>query len=121
MRLLFVLAWGWAIAACVSPGEVGASVHAIAEGTEITDTLEVVAIRRFTDEGEYLCSGTVIGPYHVLTARHCVASGVAYEEVSLPSDFEVVVGARIADPRTVRARHMVARVHPYGGERLQFA
>lgn len=121
MRALRLLLVCGVFTACVDPGDVGVHTASIAEGIEITDTLEVVAIRRFSDAGEFLCSGTVIGPYHVMTARHCVADGANYETVSLPSDFEVLVGAVLVDPRTIRAHHSVARVHAYGGEREEFA
>jgi len=56
-------------AACVQP--VGEGSGAIINGRTAAEHTEVVAVVNIGGSGG-LCSGTVIGPYAVLTAKHCV-------------------------------------------------
>lgn len=78
-------------AGCLSeaPEPVGSTSPPIVNGTRETGLPEVVAVARVTGSGG-LCTGTVISPYAVLTAKHCV-----FDESNrmLPaSSFLVVVG-----------------------------
>ena len=77
---------GCAVETPIAPGSAS---EAIVRGTAETGMREVVAVARFGDMGG-LCSGTVIGRFAVLTAKHCVFddSGRALP----PEDFLVVVG-----------------------------
>ncbi len=53
---------------------IGASVAAIQGGYEDTDDTNVVGVIHLTNGGVGACTGTLIAPNVVLTARHCVAS-----------------------------------------------
>jgi hypothetical protein len=64
-----------------------------------------------------LCTGTVIGPYAVLTAKHCVfeeRAGGSYRAVT-PAEFIVVVGTDLTAMGGVSEVHYVAEVRTTPG------
>ncbi|NOY93354.1 MAG: trypsin-like serine protease [Deltaproteobacteria bacterium] len=78
-------------------GDVAASSEAVYFGSTTTDYPEVVAVVRLGRTGSGgLCTGTLIGPYTVMTAKHCVfQEGTTTWTAVRPSDFLVVVGSDI--------------------------
>ncbi len=81
------------LVACVpSPTEeVGASASPIINGTRERGYDEVVAVIRTSGAGG-LCTGTVIGPRTVLTAKHCVYDGSTLVPAA---SFQILVTDRI--------------------------
>ncbi len=81
------------LVACVSrpTEEVGVGESPIINGTRERGYDEVVAVIR-TSGGGGLCTGTVIGPRTVLTAKHCVYEGSTLVPAS---SFQVLVTDRI--------------------------
>ncbi len=71
------------------PEPVGSSAAPVVNGTRETGMREVVAVARLGSMGG-LCSGTVIGRFAVLTAKHCVFDDAG--RMIVPGDFLVVVG-----------------------------
>jgi len=85
---------------CMSaPAEpsVSGSSEAVYFGSTTTAYPEVVAVVRLGRTGSGgLCTGTLIGPYTVMTAKHCVYDEGATRWTAIPpSDFIVVVGSDI--------------------------
>ncbi len=79
---------------CVEP-TVGGSSEPIINGRSAAGRREVVAVANVAGGG--LCSGTVIGPYAVLTAKHCVyadrGDGV-WEGISA-ANLRVIIGSDV--------------------------
>src|SRR5450432_4860961 len=69
---------------------------AIVGGRSDTKDAAVVAI---DIGGEALCTGSLIGPRLVLTARHCVSE--TSEEVACPANGPQIQGERAADTFTI--------------------
>jgi V8-like Glu-specific endopeptidase len=81
-----------AIGCTVEP--IDARTESVVGGTREMGRPEVVAVARGGEMGG-LCSGTVIGPFAVLTAKHCVFDDAGRR---LPAtDFFVVVGHSVLD------------------------
>ncbi len=84
--------------------DLGSAEQAVFGGSRTNGFPEVVAVIRLGRVGSAgLCTGTVIGPYAVMTAKHCV-----YDEVSpgvhraVPrSEFLVLVGRNINNASTI--------------------
>lgn len=104
-------------AAC-APEAPAASEAAIVNGTRETGYREVVAVywmASSTSGG--LCSGTVIGPYAVLTAKHCVfaeGAGGTYTPVAA-RDFVVIVASDINSMSGIESVHRVLEVRTTSG------
>ena len=106
-RLLFLCA----LVGCApaSPDDVQSLEQSIIGGSRETGTPAVVALVRVVGAGG-LCSGTVIGPRHVLTAKHCV-----YQDMSaLPANqFRIYTGGNISSPAEIhRVQSWVATSGP---------
>jgi hypothetical protein len=91
------------IAGCTSGGVIGDRSEPIVDGRRETGFPEVVAVYRMVGGRGGLCTGTVIGPYAVLTAKHC-----AWDEdddgdwsPAAPGAFIVLVATDINDPETI--------------------
>ena len=80
---------------------VASTTAAIIGGTRITGARFIMAVARNGHGGEGgLCSGTVIGDYAVLTAKHCVFAEVSagrWDAVP-PADLVVIVGHDVNEP-----------------------
>ncbi|MGE0789393.1 MAG: trypsin-like serine protease [Sandaracinaceae bacterium] len=101
--LLLLLASSWA--ACASPPDVIGSIEQpIVNGTFEPGHPEVVFVYNLRGAA---CTGTVISPYVVLTANHCVevSDGVP----GAPSGFRVYVGS---STRALTAEYTIAQVRP---------
>jgi V8-like Glu-specific endopeptidase len=79
-----------------STDDSASSQDAIVGGKSDTKDLAVVAI---DIGGEALCTGSLIGPRLVLTARHCVSD--TSEEVDCPASGAQITGERAADSFTI--------------------
>lgn len=86
----------------------------IVGGARETGYPEVVAVywsRSATEGG--LCSGTVIGPYAVLTAKHCVFDD---RDVAVPANaFVVIVGNDVNSMSGITSTHRVLEVRTTPG------
>ena len=125
---------------CSSSGETSSDHETLARaaqpiiaGTTSTSDQDAVILLAIRSGGQLkdTCSGTLIAPNLVLTARHCVSdtdegalctkAGVALQQGvarlrSRPSDLYVYTGVNAVRPRTTRrARPRAARVHPPEG------
>lgn len=94
------------LAACTSvePQPIGASQAAIIRGTRETGLPSVVLVARtgLTTGSGGLCTGTVIGPYAVLTAKHCVFSESGSGYIAVPTaEFLVIVGSDLDDRASI--------------------
>jgi hypothetical protein len=99
-RLSWVLAL--VVLGCAAPdvpGELGAARAPIINGTRERGYPQVVAVARLGEKGG-LCSGTVIGPFAVLTAKHCVFTdnGDGTHTAVRASELLVVTGHNISAP-----------------------
>ncbi len=100
---------------CVAEGEnIGSLGAEIINGTRETGERSVVAVirRDWTTGAGGLCTGSVIGPYAVMTAKHCV-----FEE-SRPlasSQFLVLVGSDIQSMGGVESFHPVIEIRTTAG------
>jgi hypothetical protein len=99
------------------PGSPGVLREAIAGGVLDRDHNEVVElITEFGSNAVGFCTGTLIAPNLVLTARHCVAGGGSANVVCGESPFDAPVAGR--------AVHATTAITPsqsslfYGGERV---
>jgi hypothetical protein len=100
-----------------APSEVEVSRAPIINGMRETGYPEVVAVYWMSGASAGgLCSGTVIGPYAILTAKHCVFEETAtgYRAVA-PSEFFVLVGDDLNSPGGVSEVHYVAEVRTTPG------
>jgi V8-like Glu-specific endopeptidase len=82
------------VAACSSELEVGTSASLVGS-TPASDVPAVVALVDLSRSG--LCTGALIGPRVVLTAKHCIQPPDA-EGPNPPEDFRVVIGERVEEP-----------------------
>ncbi len=86
------------------PADLGAARDGIIRGTRETGLPAVVVVARTgaTTGSGGLCTGTVIGPYAVLTAKHCVFSETTRGYTAVPTvEFLVVVGSDLDDRATI--------------------
>jgi len=102
----FLLSTLVVLAACTAgePLEIGASRNAIIRGTREAGMPSVVLVARTgtTTGSGGLCTGTVIGPYAVLTAKHCVFAETAAGYTAVPSvEFLVIVGSDLNDRASI--------------------
>jgi len=97
-----------AIAGCATgaPEVIDANEQAIVDGTRETGRPEVVLL--FSTRGSS-CTASIISPYVVLTAYHCVVSGSG---PAAPSSFRVYVGS---SQRQLTAEYRVREVRPVPG------
>lgn len=100
------------LASCQAPSlqtSMSASRAAIINGSRETEYRNVVAVTITGDEGG-LCTGSVVGPYTVLTAKHCVfsetASGrytaIAADDVQVVVGYDLTTASGVEDVHTVR-------------------
>jgi MYXO-CTERM domain-containing protein len=77
--------------ACVAAEPIGGASEPIISGSrEMGEPWVVAVIRRdWTSGAGGLCSGSVIGPYAVMTAKHCIYDGSVR---AAPSELLVIVG-----------------------------
>lgn len=92
------------LAACTNDGGVASRSAALGGGEHDTTTNDVVAIvgPGFIGPGDlHLCTGTLVGEQHVLTAKQCafVASGSGFRALA-PSELRVVVGDTVGSAST---------------------
>src|SRR4051794_39980733 len=98
---LVCIGWLLAITACqgaaLREDPVAVIEQPIISGSRETGYKAVVAIAASNgDDGFGLCTGSVIGPYQILTANHCVFDEVA--EKQLPATaFQVFIGDNLGD------------------------
>ncbi len=104
------------LAACGVDAVDGAEA-AIVGGTR-SERDYVVYIEGVRDGLTFSCSGTIIGDYAILTARHCVMGGGARYDVPLPVDTLTIRFGGHADRPTRELR--VAEVVTAGGERRSY-
>jgi hypothetical protein len=97
---------------------VAASSEAIIQGVRETNYPEVVALYWSSGASSgALCSGTVIGQYAVLTAKHCVfrrGAGGAYEPVP-PHELSVFVAHDINSMAGIMSGHRVHEIRTTSG------
>ena len=106
------------VSACApGAGEVELGDEAIINGRAETGYREVVAI--YHDVGSMgggLCSGTVIGPYAILTAKHCVFDETASGYVmAAASSFYVLIGTDVNAPAGIESYHRVNEIRTTSG------
>jgi hypothetical protein len=92
------------LAACTNSGDLGSRTAALGGGEHDTTTNDVVAIvgPGFIGPGDlHLCTGTVVGEQHVLTAKQCVfvANGTGFRALEA-SELRVVVGDTVGSTST---------------------
>jgi secreted trypsin-like serine protease len=117
MRSLASLFAVLALAGCAPVSSDAASEASIIRGTREMGYPEVVAVYWMSGASAGgLCTGTVIGPHAILTAKHCVfeETGTGYSAVPA-SDFLVLVGHDINAEGGVTEVHYVAEVRTTPG------
>ncbi|MBX3247950.1 MAG: S1 family peptidase [Myxococcales bacterium] len=94
------------LAACAAEAP-GSLTSPIINGSPTSSYREVVAVVTVTSGGSVrgICSGTVIGPRTVLTAKHCIDDGTRRTP---PANLRVVVGTNIFS--SVEATYQVTEV-----------
>ena len=106
--------------ACAPSADVASSP--IINGVRETGYPEVVAVYWSSGAtGGGLCSGTVIGPYAILTAKHCVFEETAsgYRAVT-PAEFQVFVGSDLNSAGGITEVHYVSEVRTTAGSNIDF-
>ena len=118
----YVLAWlvlSAAVGCAVDPEEdlVAGSSAPIINGVRETGARWVVAVvqRDWSTGTGGLCSGSVIGPYAVMTAKHCVFDGST--RVS-PSELLVVVGDDVTTAGGAESFHGVVDIRTTPGTNI---
>jgi len=100
-----------------SPEAVGLSENAIIDGVP-SDREGFVLVHASALLGDFVCSGTVIGEYAVLTARHCMTADDDANARYLPGDLTIQIGAHRARPeRTLDVVELMLT----GGETRNYA
>ncbi len=97
-----------------SPEEIEGVSSEIINGTRETGERSVVAVirRDWVTGAGGLCTGSVIGPYAVLTAKHCVYDG----RTRVPtSELGVIVGDDLTTPGGVDSLHSVLEIRTTAG------
>jgi V8-like Glu-specific endopeptidase len=110
-------------AACTvaPPAELGDARSPIIRGTRETGLPSVVLVARTgaTTGSGGLCTGTVIGPYAVLTAKHCVFREATRGYVAVPTiEFLVIVGSDINDRASITDTVGVLEVRTTAGSAI---
>jgi len=104
-----------------SEGGVAGSSQAVYFGTTTTAYPEAVAVIHLGHTGGSggLCTGTLIGPYTVMTAKHCVFNEGATSWTPIPpSDFLVVVGSSVNDASGITETSNVYEVRTTPGSNV---
>ena len=104
-----------------SEGGVAGSSQAVYFGTTTEAYPEVVAVIHLGHTGgsSGLCTGTLIGPYTVMTAKHCVFNEGATSWTPIPpSDFLVVVGSSVNDASGISETSNVYEVRTTPGSNV---
>ncbi|MDQ3034523.1 MAG: trypsin-like serine protease, partial [Myxococcota bacterium] len=122
MRRLLFASLALIVGACAAEVDpVSRASEEIVNGTRETGHPEVVALYWMSGATEGgLCSGTVIGPYAVLTAKHCVFRDAAGggEEAVPPSAMVVIVGNDVNTMAGVTSVHRVLEVRTTPGSNI---
>jgi MYXO-CTERM domain-containing protein len=106
------------LAVSCAPPDTGVGEEAIVNGVRETGHPEVVAVYwSASPTAGGLCTGTVIGPYAVLTAKHCVFEEIApgTHRAVPASDFVVVVGHDLDSMSGITSVHRVLEVRTTPG------
>ena len=125
MRRLLFASLALVVGACAAEVDpVSRSDEAIVNGSRETGYPEVVAVYWSTPGtmAGGLCSGTVIGPYAVLTAKHCVFRDRAGggDEAVPPAEMIVIVGHDVNSMSGVTSAHRVLEVRTTPGSNIDY-
>ncbi len=105
------------LSACAAEPDVGLRADEVINGTRETGYPEVVAVYWSSSATEGgLCSGTVIGPYAILTAKHCVMrEGASGWSAIRATDMIVIVGHDVNSMTGITSTHRVSEVRTTPG------